>query len=258
MTAATETRSTAAAPAAPALRVHALEAGHGQLPAVRGVSFELARGEVLALVGANGAGKTTLLRTLAGAHPARAGTVALDGHDLSALPAHARVRHGLALVPEGRRLFGDMSVRENLQLAGEHGRPGTWTLDAVVQALPALAPIVDARASSLSGGQRQAVAIGRALMCNPDVLLLDEVSLGLSPLAVQTVYDQLTRLRDDTRTSLLLVEQDLDRALAFADRVVCMREGRLVLQGDVAALSREAITAAYFGLELATAEAEAT
>lgn len=230
------------------LEVDALCAAHGQLVAVRALSFSIARGEVVALVGANGAGKTTLLRCLAGVHPAAGGGVRLDGQDITALPAHLRVRRGLAMVPEGRRLFGDMSVRDNLRVAADHGRPGPWTLESVLQALPALPPIIDRAAAALSGGQRQAAAIGRALMANPDVLLLDEVSLGLSPLAVQEVYANLATLRAAGRTSLLLVEQDLSRALAFADRVLCLREGRIVLQGAARELTREAVTEAYFGV----------
>jgi branched-chain amino acid transport system ATP-binding protein len=226
-----------------------VSARHGELSAVRHLSLQLAAGEAVALVGANGAGKTTLLRTLAGAHPAASGQVLLHGVDVTARPAHQRVRQGLALVPEGRRLFGDMSVRENLLVAGENGRPGPWTMEAVLDALPALRPIVALPAQALSGGQRQAVAIGRALMANPDVLLLDEVSLGLSPLAVQQVYDNLAALRRSGATTLLLVEQDLDRALSFADRVLCMREGAIVLEGAASQLSRDAITQAYFGLE---------
>lgn len=234
-----------------ALHVRALGARHGELTAVRGVSFELAPGEAVALVGANGAGKTTLLRTLAGTHAASAGRVLLHGEDVTALPAHQRVRAGLALVPEGRRLFGELSVRENLVIAGENGRRGDWTLPRVVEALPTIQPILNAPAHTLSGGQRQAVAIGRALMANPDVLLLDEVSLGLSPLAVQTVYDSLAALRDAGRTALLVVEQDLDRALAFSNRVLCMREGAIVLSGPSSLVSRDAVTEAYFGLQTA-------
>lgn len=232
-----------------ALKVHALHAGHGALPAVRGVSLALAAGEVVALVGANGAGKTTLLRTIAGAHAAASGTVEMHGDDVSALPAHQRLRRGLALVPEGRRLWGEMTVRENLLVAAEHGRRGAWTLDSVLAALPALPPVLERPAQALSGGQRQAVAIGRALMCNPSVLLLDEVSLGLSPLAVQTVYDSLALLRRRGDVAMLLVEQDLDRASGFADRLVCLREGEVVLEGPALALSRDAVTAAYFGLD---------
>ncbi|MBU4181789.1 MAG: ABC transporter ATP-binding protein [Gammaproteobacteria bacterium] len=229
------------------LEVQGLRAAHGQLVAVRDLGFSIARGEVVALIGANGAGKTTLLRCLAGVHPTAAGRVTLAGQDITALLAHQRVRRGLAMVPEGRRLFDDMSVRENLRVAGDHGRAGEWTLPRVLEALPALPPIIDRPAGALSGGQRQAAAIGRALMTNPDVLLLDEVSLGLSPLAVEEVYRNLAALAG--RTSLLLVEQDLSRAMAFADRVLCLREGRIVLQGPAQSLTREAVTAAYFGVE---------
>jgi branched-chain amino acid transport system ATP-binding protein len=234
-----------------ALQVNDLRAAHGQLVAVRGVSFSLGRGEVVALIGSNGAGKTTLLRCLAGVHPVAAGRIALDGQDITALPAHQRVRRGLALVPEGRRLWGEMTVRENLRVAGEQGRAGRWTLDAVLSALPALAPLLERPAAALSGGQRQAAAIGRALMCNPDVLLLDEVSLGLSPLAVASLYDNLDALKQERRTTLLVVEQDLDRALRFADRVLCLREGQVVLEGEPASLTRAAVTDAYFGMERA-------
>ncbi|HEX5739707.1 MAG TPA: ABC transporter ATP-binding protein [Hydrogenophaga sp.] len=232
------------------LEVQGLRAAHGQLVAVRDLDFSIARGEVVALIGANGAGKTTLLRCLAGVHPSAAGRVLLDGTDITTLLAHQRVRRGLAMVPEGRRLFDDMSVRENLRVAGDHGRAGDWTLPRVLEALPALPPIIDRPAGALSGGQRQAAAIGRALMTNPDVLLLDEVSLGLSPLAVEEVYRNLAHLREVGRTSLLLVEQDLSRAMAFADRVLCLREGRIVLQGPADSLTREAVTAAYFGVEV--------
>lgn len=233
----------------PPLEVRGLTARHGELLAVRDVSLRLGAGEAVALVGANGAGKSTLLRTIAGAHAAAGGQVLLRGEDVSVRPAHERVRMGLALVPEGRRLFGDMTVHENLLIAGENGRPGRWTLATVLEALPALRPIAGSPAHALSGGQRQAVAIGRALMANPDVLLLDEVSLGLSPLAVQTVYDNLAALKQQGGVALLLVEQDLDRALSFADRVLCMREATLVLEGSSATLSRAAITQAYFGLQ---------
>ena len=237
------------------LEVGDLSARHGGLHAVRGVSLRLHSAEAVALVGANGAGKSTLLRTLAGTHPAATGRVLLQGVDVTSRAAHERVRMGLALVPEGRRLFGDMTVRENLLVAGENGRRGPWTLAAVLDALPALRPLAGLPAQALSGGQRQAVAIGRALMANPEVLLIDEVSLGLSPLAVQTVYDSLSALRQHGATTLLLVEQDLDRALAFADRVLCMREGTIVLEGDAKELSRDAITQAYFGLESSEAAA---
>lgn len=229
------------------LDVENLIAGHGLLTAVRNVSFGVAEGSALAVVGANGAGKTTLFRTISGVHRAQSGRVLLDGRDASAFGAPKRVAAGIAMVPEGRRLFGDMTVRENLQVAGEHGRDGPWNLGRVIEALPALEPIMDRPAGVLSGGQRQSVAIGRALMCNPSVLLLDEVSLGLSPIAVEGVYRSLAQLRDAGAT-MVLVEQDLDRALAFADHIVCMLEGRIVLAGAPGDVTRDAITAAYFGL----------
>jgi branched-chain amino acid transport system ATP-binding protein len=234
------------------LDVQGLQAGHGQLVAVRDADLRIARGEVVALVGANGAGKTTLLRCLAGVHPASAGRIVFDADDVTAWPAHRRLRRGLALVPEGRRLWGEMTVRENLRVAAENGRRGAWTMASVTAALPALLPLLDRPAAALSGGQRQAAAIGRALIANPELLLLDEVSLGLSPLAVASLYDTLTALRQERRTAMLLVEQDLTRALAFADRVLCLREGHIVLEGEAGAITREAVTAAYFGMEHAT------
>lgn len=239
--------------AIPILQVQGLRAGHGQLVAVHDVSFALQRGECVALIGANGAGKTTLLRCLAGVHPALAGQLQLGGRDISALPAHRRVQQGLALVPEGRRLWSDMTVRENLVVALEHRDPARtaaepWSIERALQALPGLRPILDRPAGALSGGQRQAAAIARALMSNPEVLLLDEVSLGLSPLVVDEVYRSLQALRTQAGTTMLLVEQDLGRALAFADRVLCLREGRIVLEAACADTTREAVTEAYFGM----------
>jgi branched-chain amino acid transport system ATP-binding protein len=238
------------------LSVERLEARHGLLHAVRGVSLALAEGEKLALVGANGAGKTTLLRALAGAHPAAAGTVRFDGADVTALPAHRRVALGIALVPEGRRLFPDMTVLENLLVAGRHRRPGPWTVDTALDAFPMLRPLRDRRAANLSGGEQQATAIARALMTNPRLLLLDEVSLGLAPQAVDAVYESLTGLIA-TGATVVLVEQDLARGMRIADRVICMLEGRIVLEGAAAELTRERVTAAYFGLGGAAGAASA-
>jgi branched-chain amino acid transport system ATP-binding protein len=232
------------------VEVDGLEAGYGLLQAVRGVSLALEQGQTLALVGANGAGKTTLLRTIAGAHPAAAGRVALDGRDVTRVPAHRRVAMGIALVPEGRRLFPGMTVEENLRMGGVTRRPGRWNVDSVLEAFPLLAPLRRRQAGNLSGGEQQATAIGRALMSNPTVLMLDEVSLGLAPVAVESVYASLATVAAEGTTAIV-VEQDLERALGFAGRVVCMLEGRVVLEGAAEAAAREQITAAYFGLAAA-------
>jgi branched-chain amino acid transport system ATP-binding protein len=229
------------------LQIDNLVARYGLLSAVREVSLSVAEGEVLALVGANGAGKSTLLRTIAGAHPAAGGTIRLDGKDITAAPAHRRVASGLALVPEGRKLFPEMTVEENLLVAGRRGRSGPWAIDTVFTAFPMLRPLRRKPAAVLSGGEQQATSIARALMTNPRVLLLDEVSLGLAPLAVDAVYESLQTLIRGGAT-LIIVEQDLQRALSVAHRVVCMLEGRIVLQSVTEAVTREQVTEAYFGL----------
>jgi branched-chain amino acid transport system ATP-binding protein len=237
------------------LEISALTACHGLLEAVRKVSFSLEKGETLALVGANGAGKTTLLRTLAGAHRAAEGRIEFAGSDVTNLPSHERAAAGIALVPEGRRLFARMTVEENLLLARAAGRTGPWTIEAVFEAFPNLRERRRSRAGSLSGGEQQATAIGRALMANPELLLLDEVSLGLSPLVVDRVYRQLKSLMVRGAT-IILVEQDLNRALSVADRVICMLEGRVALEGRATELTRPQVTDAYFGLA-ASGRAEA-
>ncbi|HKI93303.1 MAG TPA: ABC transporter ATP-binding protein [Gaiellaceae bacterium] len=230
------------------LTVEELDVRHGLLQAVRQVSFEIAEGEAFALVGANGAGKTTLLRSIAGAHRLTGGRIVFGGRDITSLPAYKRVKAGIALVPEGRRLFPNLSVEENLRVAGAARRSGRWTVDAVLEAFPLLQPLRRKRAASLSGGEQQATAIGRALMTNPRLLLLDEVSLGLAPIVVEGVYRSLATLIE-AGTTVLLVEQDLARAMSVADRVVCMLEGRIVLEGLRGELTREQVTAAYFGLD---------
>jgi branched-chain amino acid transport system ATP-binding protein len=229
------------------LQVEELDVRHGLLQAVRQVSFEVAEGETLALVGANGAGKSTLLRAIAGAHRPVGGRVVFDGRDITAMPAHRRVKTGIALVPEGRRLFPNLTVEENLTVARASGRDGRWTVDEVLEAFPLLEPLRRKRAASLSGGEQQATAIGRALMANPRLLLLDEVSLGLAPVVVEGVYDSLRTLIE-SGTTIVLVEQDLARAMGVADHVMCMLEGRVVLEGARGDLTREQVTDAYFGL----------
>lgn len=244
------------------LKIEGLEARHGLLMAVQGISLNIKEGETLALVGANGAGKTTLLRTLAGVHPIAAGRITFDGQDVSALPAYLRAAAGIALVPEGRRLFPNMTVEENLLVALSAKRKGHWHLASVLEAFPQLKPKLNSAAGTLSGGQQQAVAIGRALMTNPRVLLLDEVSLGLSPLAVQGVYDSLQELMGDgvdkgsgQRTTVVLVEQDLQRTFQVADRIVCMLEGRIVASGRADEMTREQVMDHYFGHRQADSQA---
>ena len=229
------------------LEVSGLDVRHGLLQAVRSVDLQVGDGERVALVGANGAGKTTLLRTVAGALRPDAGSISFAGQDITRLPAHRRVQLGISLVPEGRRLFPDLTVEENLMVAGRHGPGGGWTVDRVLQAFPMLRAVRGHRAATLSGGEQQATAIGRALMNNPRLVLLDEVSLGLAPIAVDAVYSSLQSLLEGG-SAVLLVEQDLARAMSVADRVVCMLEGRVVLEGPSRELSREQVTEAYFGL----------
>ena len=229
------------------LAVENLDCRYGLLQAVRGASFEVDQGETLALIGANGAGKSTLLRAIAGAHRPHGGRVSLDGVDLTHLPAHRRVAMGIALVPEGRRLFPGLTVEENLRVAASRRRRGRWNVDAVLEVFPMLQARRRALAASLSGGEQQAVAIGRALMSNPRLLLLDEVSLGLAPIVVDAVYRSLVGIIDQGAT-VILVEQDLTRALKVAGRVVCLLEGRVVLQGEAATLDRDVVVRAYFGL----------
>lgn len=230
------------------LAIAHLNLHHGLLHAVRELTLQISDGEVLALVGANGAGKTTLLRAIAGAHRPSSGSILLDGRDITRVPAHRRVGLGVALVPEGRRLFVQMTVEENLLLGKMSGRAGPWSVDKVLETFPNLAARRRAKAGTLSGGEQQATAIGRALMSNPSLLLLDELSLGLSPIAVDRLYESLNTLMR-SGTTIVLVEQDLARAMRVASRVACMLEGRVVLEGATAELERDRVTEAYFGLD---------
>jgi branched-chain amino acid transport system ATP-binding protein len=228
------------------LRVEELDCRYGLLQAVRGVSFEVAQGETVALIGANGAGKSTLLRAIAGAHKPHSGRVVFDGADVTSMRAHRRVSLGITLVPEGRRLFPSLTVEENLRAAA--ARKGRWNVQSVLELFPVLQPRRHMAAANLSGGEQQAVAIGRALMCNPRLLLLDEVSLGLAPIVVDAVYRSLAGIISEG-TTVLLVEQDLARSLNVASRVICMLEGRVVLEGEAASLDRDRVVDAYFGLK---------
>lgn len=232
---------------APVLLVEDLTVHHGQLRAVREVSLEVAAGEALAIIGANGAGKSTLLRTLAGLHRPTSGRIALDGRDLGGLRPDQRLALGLALVPEGRRLFASLTVEENLRVGMHRAREGAFNLEAVYEIFPWMRERRRQPAGQLSGGEQQAVAIGRALVANPRALMLDELSLGLSPLAAQRIYRVMPDLLAGGMT-ILLVEQDLGLALQVASRVQCLLEGRVVLEGDARTVDRSAIEAAYFGV----------
>jgi branched-chain amino acid transport system ATP-binding protein len=220
---------------------------YGEIRALEQVSMRVDKGQIVALIGANGAGKTTLLRAIAGAHRPHSGRVTFDGADVTRLPAHRRVSLGIALVPEGRRLFPSLTVEENLRVAAVGKRRGRWNVQAVLDAFPLLQARRKMPAANLSGGEQQAVAIGRALMSNPRLLLLDEVSLGLAPVVVDAVYRSLANVISEGAT-VLLVEQDLTRALRVAGRVICMLEGRVVLEGAAQSLDRNRVIDAYFGL----------
>jgi branched-chain amino acid transport system ATP-binding protein len=229
------------------LEVEEVDARYGDFQALYGLSLHVGAGETVAIIGANGAGKTTLLRAVMGQVKVRSGTIRYDGTDLTGLPTYARVRRGMGLVPEGRRLFPSLSVEENLIIGGYRARPGRWTIAEVLTVFPLLRPLLRRGSSTLSGGEQQAVAIGRTLMSNPELVLLDEVSLGLAPVVVRSLYQALPRIAEGG-TTVVVVEQDITLALNVADRVYCLLEGRVSLSGPPAHLTREAITTAYFGV----------
>ncbi len=231
----------------PLLEVHALDARYGDFQALFGMSMTVAAGGVVAVIGANGAGKSTLLKTIAGALPARRDAVVFAGEPIGNLPAHEVVKRGVALVPEGRRLFASLSVEENLLIGGQLGRPGPWNLDRVYGLFPVLKERRHQPAPSLSGGQQQMVAIGRALMSNPRLLLCDEISLGLAPIIIRDIYSRIPAIVAEG-LSLVIVEQDIVQALKSAKHVYCLQEGRVALEGEAGALTREKISAAYFGV----------
>jgi branched-chain amino acid transport system ATP-binding protein len=228
------------------LEVEALDARYGDFQALFGVSLAVAGAGALALVGANGAGKTTLLRTLAGAHPPAGGRIRYRGADVTRLPPRDRIRRGIALVPEGRRLFPSLTAEENIRIGSAAAHAPDWPLARLYDTFPLVARCRRRRAGLLSGGEQQAVAIARALASGPRLLLLDEISLGLAPGIVADLYEMLAHLRA-AGTTLLLVEQDLDRALAACDTFACLLEGRVALTGTAATADRDAVVAAYFG-----------
>jgi branched-chain amino acid transport system ATP-binding protein len=229
------------------LTVEALDAHYGDFQALFGVSIEVAAGQAVAVIGSNGAGKSTLLKSIAGLMRSRPDAIVFDGAPIGGLPAHAVAARGVALVPEGRGLFPSLSVEENLLIGGQLKRSGPWTLARIYELFPVLAERRDAPSTSLSGGQQQMVAIGRALMANPKLLLCDEISLGLAPIVVRDIYARLPAILREG-IALVIVEQDIVQALKAVQHVYCLQEGRVALAGAAGSLTREAITAAYFGV----------
>ncbi len=229
------------------LQTQNLVAHYGDFQALFGVDIELGDAETIAIIGANGAGKTTLMRSICGVLRNDAAAVTYDGTAIGAKPADEIMSKGVAMVPEGRKLFPSLSVEENL-LIGTYGRKvsGHWNLKTVYELFPILAERRNNPGTALSGGQQQMVAIGRALMSNPRVLLCDEISLGLAPVVIKDIYKAIPQIKA-AGASLIVVEQDIAQAMAVADRVYCMMEGRVTLSGTPESLSRDKIHNAYFG-----------
>lgn len=235
----------------PLLEVRNLTVRYGLLEALIDVTFSLQAGETVAMIGANGAGKSTLLRTIAGLHSPSSGNILVDGLDITGLPAHRRVAAGIVMVPEGRRLFPSLSLEDNLNIGSTGLRRGSWDLAKVYALFPWMAGRRRRPVTFLSGGEQQAVAMGRALMANPRILLIDEMSLGLSPAVVRKLYDLLPELLA-TGTTILLVEQDVTQALRMSDWAHCLLEGRITLSGRPHDLAPADVEAAYFGLAKST------
>ena len=228
------------------LEVNNLSAFYGDFQALFNIDFTMEEGETLAVIGANGAGKSTFLKTITGLVDTEVDDLNYNGVSISGLPAADIVGLGIAMVPEGRRLFPSLNVEENLLMGGYKRRQGHWTLDRIYELFPALVERRTVPGTALSGGEQQMTAIGRALMANPDLLLFDELSLGLAPIIIKHIYETLPKIKSEG-VSVLLVEQDINQALSVSDRVYCFQEGRVSLNGLPNTLSREQISAAYFG-----------
>ena len=230
------------------LSISNLVAGYGDFQALFGVSLSVEEGKIVAIIGSNGAGKTTLLKTITGLlHPQQATDVQFDGNPIGSYEPETIVKLGIAMVAEGRRAFASLNVEDNLRMGGYCGRSGPWTLERVYALFPNLAERRFAMSPTLSGGQQQMLAIGRALMANPRLLLCDELSLGLAPIIIRDIYAAMPGIRAEG-TTILIVEQDIHRALQASDRVYCMQKGRVTLEGRPHELTREQIKLAYFGV----------
>lgn len=229
------------------LETRALTAGYGAFKALFGIDISVKAGECVAVIGANGAGKTTLMRSITGVLRNAQGMILHRGDPIGAMPPDRVMQRGIAMVPEGRKLFPSLSVEENLMIGGQVRRgDGRWTLEAIYDLFPILRERRRSPGTALSGGQQQMVAIGRALMSNPELLLCDEISLGLAPVVIRDIYAALPRIRE-TGAAVVIVEQDIARALQVADRVYCLMEGRVTLTARAADVNRAQIHAAYFG-----------
>jgi branched-chain amino acid transport system ATP-binding protein len=237
--------------AAVLLTTHALEARYGDFQALFGVDLEVGAGEVVAVIGANGAGKSTLLKTVAGLLRAPRAAVRFDGEPIGGLRAGEIARRGISMVSEGRRLFASLTVEENLRMGMRSGRRGPWNLDTVFGLFPMRSERRRHPATWLSGGQQQMVAIGRALMANPRLLMCDEISLGLAPVVVREIYDALPAIVAGGLT-VVIVEQDVSLARQVSHRLYCLQEGRVTLAGVSSEVTREAISGAYFGTDANT------
>ena len=229
------------------LAVEAIDAGYGDFQALYELSVHVQEGETLAIVGANGAGKSTLLKAIAGLVEPTGGSISFDGKSLAGLPAHQRVRKGISLTPEGRRIFPSLTTEENLLVGAYKANPGPWNLSRIYATFPLLNDRKERLGTNMSGGEQQMTAIARSLMSNPKLLLLDEVSLGLAPVIVSQIYAALPSITAEG-TTVLVVEQDVNQAMRVADRMQCLLEGRTVLEGVPSSLSRESLAQAYFGI----------
>ncbi|MBX2839081.1 MAG: ABC transporter ATP-binding protein [Gammaproteobacteria bacterium] len=229
------------------LKTDQLKAYYSDFQALFGVDITVEEGEIVAIIGANGAGKSTIMRAVTGLLPCEPDMVQWRGNSIGHWRADQVAELGISMVPEGRQLFPSLSVEENLLIGGRSKRTGKWSLESVYELFPVLGQRRSQASTSLSGGQQQLAAIGRALMSNPDIILFDEISLGLAPIVIQQLYEAMPEIISEG-VSAVIVEQDINKAVSIAHRVYCLSEGRVALQGKSNELGRDEIAAAYFGI----------
>jgi branched-chain amino acid transport system ATP-binding protein len=229
------------------LEIENMSVYYEDFQALYDLNIKIEEGEIFACIGANGAGKSTMLKTVAGVLVPRRGRILFDGQPVDHMPTYKRVEIGISSVPEGRRVFPSLTVHENLIIGAYRNRKGPWNTDGIYELFPLLQPLKKRQAAGLSGGEQQALAIGRALMANPRLILMDEVSLGLAPVVIKRIYDAFPVLIENGCT-ILVVEQDVQHVLTVASHVACFLEGRIALQGKPDELTTDQITAAYFGV----------